>query len=149
LETTVFLNRSDRFEARALPAAAQMAPAFGIAVADFNGDGNDDIFLSQNFFASQPETPRYDGGTGLLLTGNGAGAFTALAVKDTGIRIDGEQRGCAAADYDSDGRVDLIVTQNGAAARLYHNLSAEPGLRVRLTGSPKNPDAIGATVRPV
>ena len=31
----------------------------------------------------------------------------------------GEQRGAAAADYDRDARVDLVVTQNGAATRLY------------------------------
>ena len=39
LETTLFLNRGDRFEAHPLPVAAQMAPAFGVCVADFDGDG--------------------------------------------------------------------------------------------------------------
>src|SRR6185369_16834163 len=58
LESTVFLNRGDHFEVLPLPIEAQLAPAFGVCVADFDGDGHEDIFLSQNFFASQPETPR-------------------------------------------------------------------------------------------
>jgi hypothetical protein len=61
----------------------------------------------------------------------------------------GEQRGAAAADYDGDGRVDLVVTQNAGATALYHNTSARPGLRVRLRGGAGNPDGIGAIVRPV
>jgi enediyne biosynthesis protein E4 len=147
LESIVLLNRGSAFEARALPVEAQMAPAFGICVADFDGDGNEDIFLSQNFFAVQPETPRYDAGRGLLLLGDGRGGFSAMPGVESGIRIYGEQRGCAAADYDADGRVDLAVAQNGGETKLYRNARAQPGLRVRLEGSKGNPDAIGATIR--
>ncbi|MBL9129053.1 MAG: VCBS repeat-containing protein, partial [Verrucomicrobiales bacterium] len=44
LETSVFMNRTGRFERRALPSAAQRAPAFGVTVADFDGDGAEDVF---------------------------------------------------------------------------------------------------------
>ena len=47
----VFLNRGDHFEASELPPAAQFAPAFGTVVADFDGDGREDLFLAQNFSA--------------------------------------------------------------------------------------------------
>ncbi|MDW8310686.1 MAG: VCBS repeat-containing protein, partial [Verrucomicrobiales bacterium] len=67
LESTVFLNRGEGFEIRSLPAEAQWAPAFGLCVGDADGDGHDDLFLAQNFFAVQPETPRYDAGRGLWL----------------------------------------------------------------------------------
>jgi enediyne biosynthesis protein E4 len=63
------------------------------------------------------------------------------------VKVYGEQRGCALADYDEDGRIDLVVTQNGAATKLYHNQRARPGLRVRLRGTAGNPDGIGAQVR--
>src|SRR5262249_13521006 len=43
LETTVFLNRAGSFEPRPLPVEAQFAPAFGVAVGDLDGDGNEDI----------------------------------------------------------------------------------------------------------
>jgi hypothetical protein len=41
----------------------------------------------------------------------------------------------------------LVVTQNGAATRLFRNRTARAGLRVRLAGPPNNPDGIGAVVR--
>jgi hypothetical protein len=145
--TTLFLNRGDRFEARALPLAAQVAPVFGITVADFDGDGAEDVFLAQNFFATEPEAPRHDAGRGLLLRGNGRGELTPVSAAESGIAIHGEQRGAAAADYDGDGRTDLAVTQNAAPTRLFRNTAAPPGLRVRLTGPPGNEAGIGAVLR--
>jgi hypothetical protein len=147
LESTILLNLGDRFEIRPLPLEAQFAPAFSVNVADFDGDGSEDIFLSQNFFANQPEVPRFDAGRGLLLMGDGTGKFSAVPGQESGIVVYGEQRGAAVGDFDQDGRVDLAVTQNGAATKLFHNLSARPGLRVRLIGPPGNPTGIGAQVR--
>jgi len=147
LESTLFLNRGDHFVAKVLPMEAQISPAFGVCAGDYDGDGHEDIFLSQNFFASQPETPRCDGGRGLWLKGDGKGGLTAVDGVATGIKIYGEQRGCALADYDGDGRVDLAVTQNGAETRLYKNLHARAGIRVRLMGPSGNPNGVGATLR--
>jgi hypothetical protein len=147
LETTVFLNRGDHFEARVLPLEAQLAPAFGICVGDLDGDGKEDIFLSQNFFAVDGDTPRYDAGRGLCLAGDGLGNFSAVPGQKSGVKIYGEQRGCALADFDGDGRADLVVTQNGAETKLYHNAGAKPGLRIRLLGPPGNPNSVGASLR--
>jgi len=147
LDSTVFFNRGDRFEARSLPMEAQMAPAFAVCVGDMDGDGREDIFLSQNFFATQPETPRYDAGRGLWLKGDGVGGFKAVPGQESGVKVYGEQRGAALCDYDGDGRVDLVVTQNGAETKLFHNLGAKPGLRVRLKGPSGNPHGIGAQLR--
>ncbi|MFQ5638368.1 MAG: FG-GAP-like repeat-containing protein [bacterium] len=147
LEHTLFLNRNDHFEAVALPKDAQLAPAFYAGVADFDGDGHEDIFLSQNFFAVHPETGRYDAGRGLWLKGDGTGKLAAVPGHVSGIMVYGEQRGAALSDYDKDGRVDLVVTQNGAATKLYRNIGANPGLRVRLIGPKKNPAGVGAVVR--
>ena len=52
----VFLNRGDRFEAQQMPVEAQFAPVFGLNIADFNGDGHEDVFVAQNFFASHALT---------------------------------------------------------------------------------------------
>ena len=147
LESAVFLNRGNHFTPVVLPGEAQFAPAFGVSVADVDGDGKEDIFLSQNFFATDGDTSRYDAGRGLWLKGDGQGGFVPLSGQQSGVKVYGEQRGCALADYDGDGRVDLVVTQNGAETRLYHNIGAKPGLRVRLVGPSGNPQAIGACAR--
>lgn len=147
LESMVFLNRGGHFETHPLPLEAQLSPAFAIVPADFNGDGFDDIFLSQNFFAVDVETSRLDSGRGLLLLGDGTGALRPASAIESGLRICGEQRAAAAADFDGDGRVDLAVTQNGAATKLYRNELAKPGLRVRLQGPPENPWGYGVQLR--
>lgn len=147
LRSMVFLNIGGKFTAHPLPAEAQLAPAFGVGVGDFDGDGFEDVFLAQNFFAVQPETPRYDGGCGLWLRGDGRGGFKAVSVVESGINLPGEQRGMALADFDHDGRLDLVVAQNGGPTKLFRNQAAKPGLRVRLIGPVGNPDAVGAVVR--
>jgi hypothetical protein len=143
----VFLNRGDHFEAVPLPTEAQLAPVFAVVVGDFDGDGVEDVFLSQNFFATEPQTSRCDAGRGLLLKGDGKGGLRTVSGPESGIMVHGEQRGAAAADYDGDGRLDLVVTQNGTTTRLFRNIRARPGLRIRLAGPPGNPTGVGASVR--
>ena len=147
LAHTVFLNRKGRFEAHELPPEAQFSPAFYAGVADFDGDGHDDVFISQNFFATEPETPRNDGGRGLWLRGDGSGNLFPVPGKISSIKAYGEQRGAALGDYDGDGRVDLVVSQNGAMTKLYHNINAKPGLRVKLTSPSGDAGCVDATVQ--
>ena len=147
LAHTVFLNRGGSFEAVALPREAQLAPAFHAGVADMDGDGHEDVFLSQNLFALRGEGDREDGGRGLWLRGDGTGALTPVTGQRSGIAVYGEQRGAAFADYDADGRVDLLVSQNAAQTKLYRNVGARPGVRVRLRGGPGNPAGIGTALR--
>ncbi|MEO5816036.1 MAG: VCBS repeat-containing protein [Gemmatimonadaceae bacterium] len=146
-EHTLFLNRGGRFEARALPRPSQIAPAFGVVVADFDGDGREDLFLAQNFSPTDNATMRFDAGAGQLLLGDGRGGFRALGVRESGIAILGDGRGAAAADYDADGRVDLAVAQNGAETTLWHNGRATAGLRVKISGEPGNPLGVGTQMR--
>src|SRR6266480_3005192 len=147
LASMVFLNRGDHFEGRALPAEAQWAPAFAVCVGDYDGDGKEDVFLSQNFFAMNAESSRSDAGRGLWLKGDGKGNLQAVRGQESGVKVYGEQRGAALCDYDGDGRVDLVVTQNGAETKVYHNVGGKPGLRVRLKGPAGNPRGIGAQLR--
>ena len=134
MDHMVFLNRGDHFDATPLPAEAQFAPAFYAGVADFDGDGFEDLFLSQNFYPTAVGLPRYDSGRSLLLAGDGKGGLTPVPGTRSGLVVYGDQRGAAYADFDHDGRLDIAVTQNGAATRLFRNRGAKPGLRVRLEG---------------
>ena len=144
---TIFLNQGTSFTAKLLPPLSQLSPAFGIAVADFDSDGKEDLFLSQNFFATSPGTHRYDAGRGLILQGKGNGDFSPVPHHESGIAIYGEQRAAAVADFNHDGRPDLAVSQNGAQSKLFVNQSKNQGLRITLKGSDHNPAAIGAQLR--
>jgi hypothetical protein len=146
-DSMVFLNRGDHFEAHPLPLEAQFAPGFGVTVSDFDGDGNEDVFLAQNFFGVDAETSRHDAGIGLVLLGDGHGDFRALGPRASGIAIFGEQRGSAVADFDGDGRPDLAVAQHCGQTKLYRNLGGAAGVRVILKGPAGNPQAVGAVTR--
>jgi len=147
LESMVFLNRGDHFEGHELPMEAQWAPCFGVSVGDVDGDGVEDLFLSQNFFEVDEDTSRYDGGRGVLLKGVGDGSFKNVPGQESGIKIYGEGRGSAFCDYDGDGRIDLAVAQNGAGTKLYRNVEGKAGIRVRLKGPLENGSGVGAMVR--
>jgi hypothetical protein len=146
-DNMLFINQGGRFEARALPSAAQLAPASGPVVADFDGDGREDLFLSQNFYPTEIGTLRFDAGAGILLLGDGQGNFQPQSVRQSGISVLGDQRGAATADFDGDARPDLAVAQNGTLTRLFRNVRAREGIRVKLDGGPDNPLGIGAQLR--
>jgi enediyne biosynthesis protein E4 len=145
--SVVLLQRSGPWEVRRLPDLAQAAPVQGIAVADFDGDGSEDVFLAQNDFGLNHGWTRDDAGLGLLLRGRGDGTFDALSPETSGIRITGEGRAPSVADLDRDGCPDLVVTQRGGETRVFRNRSTRPGLLVRLDGGIANPLGTGATLR--
>ena len=146
-DSMVFLNRGKSFEAIPLPQEAQRSPAFGVSVADFDGDGREDLFLAQNFFGMDVETSRQDAGIGLVLLGDGRGRFRALSPAEAGFSMPGEQRASAVADIDGDARPDLAVGQQAGITRILRNAGGRPGVRVVLEGPAGNPEGIGAVLR--
>jgi hypothetical protein len=147
LESTLFLNRGDHLLAHPLPPPSQWAPVWAVNVSDFDADGNEDVFLGQNFFAVRPGRARMDAGTGLILKGLGDGSFLPVSPNQSGIKIYGEQRGAATGDFNRDGRIDLVVTQNGSQTYLLQNTGTKAGIRVHLIGPQGNPRGIGAKIR--
>lgn len=146
----VFLNQEGKgFEPVPLPAKAQFAPGFYVGTADMDNDGVEDLFLSQNFFAvTRPQSnPRLDGGRGLWLQGKGDGTFEPVPGHHSGVMIYGEQRGAALGDLNSNGRTDLVVSQNAADTKLYLNQAERRGIRIRLEGPQENRAGIGAAIR--
>ncbi|HET8546460.1 MAG TPA: CRTAC1 family protein, partial [Bryobacteraceae bacterium] len=82
----------------------------------------------------------------LAFQNEGGNAFTICSFGTTALH-----RGAAFADFDRDGRVDVVMTRIGETPVLYRNESApdQHWLILRLTGIRSNRDALGARVRVV
>ena len=120
---------------------------FGLNAGDFDLDGDLDAYVANGHIFEKPvrdstthEQPD------LLLAGDGRGRFTAVACGEPFERRH-VGRGSAAADWDDDGDLDLVVLTNGGRAELLRN-DGPPGawLGVRLVGRPPNTGAVGARV---
>jgi hypothetical protein len=148
LTSEVLLNDgTGKFTAEKLPGTAQWAPVFGIAVADFNCDGNLDAFLGNNFNKPQPETGNWQTGYGVLLLGDGKGAFKDVDPEQSGLHLWSDNRSVLAADFTGDQLPDLAVSMSDAQAQLgtrsSEGLAGTP-LLVTLTGKAPNTAGIGA-----
>jgi len=147
-ESCIFLNRTEGFVRKPLPREVQLAPSFGVTVGDYNGDGVCDLFLAQNFSNNVLNYEKNVSGQPSLLLGKGDGTFQLSSQAESGLHIEGDQRAAAVADYDHDGRLDLLIVRPDRTPKLFRNRNAVPGLRLRLKGSLNNPEGIGAQIRP-
>jgi enediyne biosynthesis protein E4 len=91
--TSVIINEGPTtFRLEALPVEAQVAPVYGIAIRDINGDKHQDIILGGNLFSVKPEIGRYDALHGLVVAGDGKGNFSSMSSQQSGLMIEGEIR---------------------------------------------------------
>ncbi len=92
-ETTLFLSRKgQKFALANLPVQAQYAPVQVIAPLDANGDGHTDLLLCGNHLYAKLRLGRYDANYGVLLLGDGKGAFTYVPQTQSGLSLRGEVR---------------------------------------------------------
>ena len=107
-----------KFRLQQLPAAAQMAPIFGMLPLDFDADGWLDILLIGNDFGMELLQGRADAFNGLLLKNNGNGQFSTIEMSQSGIVVPGDGRALAQIML-SDGRALLLATQNAGPLLTY------------------------------
>ena len=79
-----------KFTLISLPFTAQLSALNGMIADDFDGDGNLDIAINTNDFGANVAAGRYDALNGLVLKGNGKGAFVAQTILESGIFIPGD-----------------------------------------------------------
>jgi hypothetical protein len=144
----------DRSYASGLAAPSMPDVGFGTVIADFDNDGDLDVAVANGHVLDNAELVLV--GTtwkqaAALYWNDGHGHFTRASVAEAGAYF-GEPhvgRGLAAADFDDDGDLDLLFTNNGEPAHLLRNEigSERSWIGFRLVGSAANRDAIGAEVR--
>jgi hypothetical protein len=106
------LNNGDgTFVVRPLPVEAQFAPIHAILPGDYDGDGHTDLVVGGNFHGVTPERGRYDASYGLLLRGDGTGAFEAVDMEASGLIIDGQVRDLAVL-HCAEGERLIVVARN-------------------------------------
>jgi enediyne biosynthesis protein E4 len=85
-------NADGSFTLVPLPAEAQLAPVYGILADDVDGDGKTDLLLAGNFDGFKPEIGRLASSYGLVLLGDGKGAFRPLRAPESGFVVPGQAR---------------------------------------------------------
>ena len=107
------------FSIQKLPIEAQWFPIMDIIVSDFNKDGHKDIFLVGNKINSEPETPSYDAGKGLLLIGDGKLNFAPInSVVKSGINAKYDARGVKMVKM-ANGTEVLVIANNNGPLQMY------------------------------
>jgi hypothetical protein len=91
-----------------------------------NQDGRLDLVIGQNDFSPESLVGRMDGGTSLVLLGDGEGRFVPLMPEASGVVVPEEVRRLAATDLDGDGRPDLIFRISPGAFRCFTRLPSSP-----------------------
>jgi enediyne biosynthesis protein E4 len=100
-----------KFSVKALPTQTQFAPVFGMVPGDYNADGNLDVLMVGNSYATEVATGRYDASIGLYLQGDGKGNFVSVNVQKSGFMVDKDAKGLAKLIL-GDGRELILATQN-------------------------------------
>ena len=113
--------------------------------ADVDNDGRADLFIAKGNVNQMPGLAIKDPNN--LLMQNADGTFRETAAS-AGVATKERSRGAALADFDGDGRLDLVVMNRRAPMELYRNVTPETGnwLEIALTQPGGNVNAVGATV---
>ena len=115
---------------------------WGPCFADFNNDGHFDIFHVNGWaqFSFEEDLSK-------LFLSNGDGTFTQMAPL-LGIEDTGQGRGLSCLDFDRDGDVDILASNNEQEPTLFRNDggNAKNFLNISLRSRTPNTDGIGAKV---
>ncbi len=132
--------------------ATRLMSGWGVKFFDYDNDGNLDLFIA-NGHPDDLIEKIYDSVTyrePLLLFHNTAGTLRNVS-QESGPAFTRplSARGLALGDFDNDGAVDVLISNNDSGPVLLRNSAAAGShwLGLKLTGKKCNPDAVGARIR--
>jgi len=120
---------------------------WGIGAFDFDNDGWKDLFSTNSHVNDRVEAFEATAyrQRNAVFRNLGNGRFEDVS----GQQREAAHRGCAFADFDQDGRIDVVTASLGDRPELLRNVSpaGNTWLIVKLTGVKSNRDGIGAVIR--
>jgi len=129
--------------------ATRPLTGWSLGMYDLDNDGLKDLFFALSHF---PRLERYTGSDSALpnrvFRNLGGGRFADVSA-EAGLGGAAHHHGAAFADFDNDGRVDVVVSVLNGRAKLYRNVTpgANHWLAFKLRGRRSNRDGLGAVVR--
>ena len=142
--------RDDAF-VHGIAQATRQLSGWGLKFFDFDNDGYTDLFLANGHPDDMIEqySTQVTFKEPLLLFRQEGGKLQNISPEAGPIfRESFPARGLAVGDYDNDGRLDVLVANNGEAPLLLHNCAGEGNhwLGLTLRGTSCNRDAVGARI---
>ena len=126
---------------------------FGLAFMDYDNDGARDIFMAGGNVLDN--IARYHAGVTfaepkLMFRNLGNGTFENVSDQlGADFRLPRVSRGAAVGDFDNDGGLDILISNNGEEPQLLRNYGGNQNnwLSILLIGTKSNRDAVGARVK--
>ncbi len=112
---------------------------------DVNNDGRYDLFIAKGNVDRMPDFAQKDPSN--LLLQNEDGKFSEVGDKANMLNFD-EARGASVADFNLDGKLDVLIINRHTNVRLFRNVSEKLGhwLNLRLENAGSNHSGIGAWI---
>jgi len=132
--------------------ASRKYSGWGIGMFDFNNDGWKDLFTANSHVNDRVElfeATEYKQHNAVFLN-RGNGTFQDVSqTAGQDFLTPRAHRGAAFADFNNDGRIDVVVSALGEAPELWENITAGENtwLIFKLQGTKSNRDGIGAEIR--